>query len=286
MYPVSRLLARFRLTHKADIRTLGLAILVIIGVMVLAAPLITPYSYQQQSLEEAYQPPSVKHIMGTDSKGRDLFTRVLYGGRVSFAVGITATAVSLLIGVTYGVVAGFAGGKLDNVMMRFVDVLYSLPYMFFVILLVTFVGRNIVNLFIALGAVQWLTMARIVRGQVLVLKEQEFVEAARAVGAGPMRIVFRHLLPNVSGAIIVCATLTVPSVMLQEAFLSFLGLGVQPPAATWGSLVADGAAAISPVQTNWWLVLFPGLALSVTLFALNFFGDGLRDAHDPTAAPS
>ena len=269
----------------AGARRLGLVLLLIIGGLALAAPFISPYSYQQQSLENAYQPPTGRHLMGTDMKGRDLFTRVLYGGRVSFAVGLTATAVSLVIGVSYGAVAGFAGGKLDNAMMRLVDVLYGLPYMFFVILLVTFVGRSLVNLFIALGAVQWLTMARIVRGQILVLKEQEFVEAARAVGAGPARIVFRHLLPNISGAVIVCATLTVPSVMLQEAFLSFLGLGVQPPACSWGSLVADGAAAISPAHTNWWLVLFPGLALSLTLFALNFFGDGLRDALDPAVDP-
>jgi len=281
---VNKLPARLRLLRGGGARRLGPALLLLIGGLTLAAPLITPYSYDQQSLEEAFRAPSARHLMGTDMKGRDLFTRVLHGGRVSFAVGLTATAVSLVIGVSYGSVAGFAGGKLDNAMMRLVDVLYGLPYMFFVILLVTFVGRSLMNLFIALGAVQWLTMARIVRGQILVLKEQEFVEAARAVGAGPGRTVFRHLLPNISGAVIVCATLTVPSVMLQEAFLSFLGLGVQPPACSWGSLVADGAAAISPAQTNWWLVFFPGLALSLTVFALNLLGEGLRDALDPAAA--
>lgn len=273
--------SRLRLFRGAGARTASLVILLAVAGLVLAAPLICRYSYKEQDLEKAFRPPSFGHLMGTDMKGRDLFARVLYGGRVSLAVGLTATAVSLAIGVTYGLVAGFAGGKLDNAMMRFVDVLYSLPYMFFVILLVTFVGRSLINLFIALGAVQWLTMARIVRGQILVLKEQEFVEAARAVGAAPSRIVFRHLLPNVVGPVIVCATLTVPSVMLQEAFLSFLGLGVQPPACSWGSLMANGAAAINPVQTNWWLVAFPGLALSLTLLAMNFLGDGLRDTLDP-----
>ncbi|MEE9583894.1 MAG: ABC transporter permease, partial [Candidatus Brocadiales bacterium] len=213
-----------------------------------------------------------------DSKGRDLMTRVMYGGRISLAVGLAGAAVSLLIGVAYGSIAGFMGAKTDNIMMRIVDILYGLPFLFFVILVMTIVGRSIIVLFIALGAVQWLTMARIVRGQMIMLKEREFVEAARALGASNARIIICHLLPNLMGPIIVYATLTVPAVLLEEAFLSFLGLGVQPPASSWGSLAADGFVHITPVRTEWWLVVFPGVTLGATLFALNFLGDGLRDA--------
>ncbi len=256
----------------------GGAFIIFVGIIVLLAPLIVPYNYDEQNLGEQYQGPSLKHWMGTDSKGRDLLTRVLYGGRISLAVGLAGAAVSLLIGVTYGSIAGFVGGRTDNIMMRVVDILYGLPFIFFVILVMTIVGRSIYVLFVALGAVQWLTMARIVRGQVIMLKEREFVEAARALGASNMRIIIFHLLPNLMGPIVVYATLTVPSVMLEEAFLSFLGLGVQPPASSWGSLAADGMALITPVRTYWWLVIFPGVALASTLFALNFLGDGLRDA--------
>ena len=242
------------------------------------APWIAPFPFDKTDLRYGARPPSRLHVLGTDELGRDLFTRILYGARISFAVGILATLVSLSIGVTYGCVAGYAGGRLDHLMMRIVDILYGLPFMFFVIILMVIFGRNILNLFVALGAVQWLTMARIVRGQVLSLKVREFVLSAQAVGASPLRLLVRHVLPNAVGPIVVYATLTVPAVMLEEAFLSFLGLGVQPPMASWGSLASEGAAAMEPYP---WLILFPGMSLTVTLLSLNFFGDGLRDALDP-----
>jgi oligopeptide transport system permease protein len=252
----------------------------LLGVAVVAAltPWLAPYSYAQTDLAYGARPPSSQHPFGTDELGRDLLTRTMWGARVSLAVGVLATAVSLAIGVSYGAVAGYLGGRADQLMMRLVDVLYGLPFMFFVIILMVVFGRNIVNLFIALGAVQWLTMARIVRGQILSLKAREFVQAVRALGAGPVVILARHLVPNAAGPIIVYATLTVPAMMLEEAFLSFLGLGVQPPMASWGSLASEGAAAMEPYP---WLIIFPGIALALTLFALNFLGDGLRDALDP-----
>ena len=231
-----------------------------------------------QDLKLSATPPSLHHLFGTDELGRDTFARVIYGGRISLLVGVVGTLVSLLIGVSYGAVAGYRGGRTDEVMMRAVDVLYSLPYIFLVILLLVFFSRSILMLFVALGLVQWLTMARIVRGQVLSLKQQNFVEAARALGAGDAAIIFRHIVPNTLGPVIVYTTLTVPAVILQEAFLSFLGLGVQPPAASWGTLVSDGARLLALFP---WLVFFPGLALSMTLFCFNFLGDGLRDALDP-----
>jgi oligopeptide transport system permease protein len=231
-----------------------------------------------QDLKLSATPPSAAHWFGTDELGRDTLARVIYGGRISLLVGVVGTLVSLLIGVSYGAIAGYRGGRTDEVMMRAVDVLYSLPYIFLVILLLVFFSRSILMLFVALGLVQWLTMARIVRGQVLSLKHQNFVEAARALGAGDSAIIFRHIVPNTLGPVIVYTTLTVPAVILQEAFLSFLGLGVQPPAASWGTLVSDGARLLALFP---WLVIFPGLALSLTLFCFNFLGDGLRDALDP-----
>lgn len=256
----------------------GLGVLLGLGLGAVLAPWIAPYPYDRTNLPYGARPPSWAHPLGTDELGRDLLTRLLWGGRVSLAVGVLGTGVSLTIGLAYGATAGYLGGRTDQVMMRVVDVLYGLPYMFFVIILMVVVGRNVVNLFVALGAVQWLTMARIVRGQVLSLRAQDFVLGARALGAGPGRILARHLLPNAAGPVVVYATLTVPAVMLQEAFLSFLGLGVQPPMASWGSLAAEGAAAMDVYP---WLIVFPGLALSLTLLALNFLGDGLRDALDP-----
>jgi len=231
-----------------------------------------------QDLALGATPPSAAHWFGTDELGRDTFARVLYGGRISLLVGLIGTLVSIAIGVTWGAIAGYRGGRTDEWMMRFVDVLYALPYIFLVILLLVFVGRSLVMLFVALGLVQWLTMARIVRGQVLSLKTQTFVEAARALGASDRAILFQHIVPNTLGPVIVYTTLTVPAVILQEAFLSFLGFGVQPPEASWGTLLADGAKLLALFP---WLVGFPGLAMSLTLLAFNFLGDGLRDALDP-----
>jgi oligopeptide transport system permease protein len=247
-------------------------------VIALLTPFITPYSYDGQNLDIGATPPSLAHWLGTDTFGRDMLTRIMYGGRVSLAVGFIATSVALLIGVLWGAVAGYVGGKTDAVMMRIVDILYALPFMIFIILLMVVFGRSILLLFLAIGCVEWLTMARIVRGQVLTLRQQEFVDAAVVIGLSPWQIITRHIIPNALGPIIVYVTLTIPSVMLLEAFLSFLGLGIQPPESSWGLLISYG---VETMEEYPWLLVFPGLALSLTLFALNFLGDGLRDALDP-----
>jgi oligopeptide transport system permease protein len=244
-------------------------------------PNLTGYSYEQQNLALGPMPPSHAHWLGTDPLGRDMLARLLYGGGISLMVGLCATAVSLIIGVTYGAIAGFAGGKLDIVMMRIVDILYALPFAIFVILLMVFFGQNIILLFVAIGAVEWLTIARIVRGQVMAVKRQEFVEAAHALGLRHGRIIFRHIVPNLLGPIIVYATLTVPEVILLESFLSFLGLGVQPPHSSWGVLIKEGAEVMEEYP---WLLIYPGAVMALTLFSLNFLGDGLRDALDVRSA--
>ena len=255
----------------------GGAVLAVMVVLAILTPWIAPYGYEAQNLELGATPPSAAHWLGTDIFGRDLLTQILYGGRISLAVGFIATAVALVIGVTWGAVAGYVGGRIDSVMMRFVDILYALPFMIFIILLMVVFGRNILLLFLAIGAVEWLTMARIMRTQVQSLRQQEFVEAAVSLGLPPSAIIFKHIIPNALGPIIVYTTLTIPSVMLLEAFLSFLGLGIQPPQTSWGLLISYGAETMEEYP---WLLIFPGLALTITLFSLNFLGDGLRDALD------
>jgi oligopeptide transport system permease protein len=276
--PWAQMWLRLKRNHMA---VAGLVTLVVLIVAALLAPVLTPYSYEVQNLELGATPPSSLHLMGTDDLGRDLLTRMLYGGRISLAVGLCATLVSILIGVTYGAVSGYAGGKTDDLMMRLVDILYALPFTVFVIILMVVFGHSIILLFVAIGAVEWLTMARIVRGQVLAIKERPFVKAASVLGFSHARIVTRHIIPNVIGPVIVYTTLTIPRVMLLESFLSFLGLGIRPPMSSWGLLIRDGARMM---ETYPWLLIFPGIVLSVTLFALNFLGDGLRDALDPRAS--
>jgi len=258
----------------------SLAILGVIAVLAVLAPLLSPYAFDDVDFDAVRLPPDLAqaHWFGTDGDGRDLFVRTLYGARVSLMVGLAATSVSLLIGVTYGAVAGYFGGRIDALMMRLVDVLYALPFLFFVILLMVVFGRQIVLIFVAIGAVELLTMARIVRGQTLSIKQREFIEAARAGGVTTAKIIRRHVIPNVVGPVIVYATLTIPQVILIESFLSFLGLGVQEPYTSWGVLISEGAAQMESAP---WLLIFPALFLAVTLFCFNFIGDGLRDALDP-----
>jgi oligopeptide transport system permease protein len=236
------------------------------------------YDYDAQNLDYGARAPSLQHWFGTDYFGRDLLTRVLLGGQISLTVGLLAATVAASIGTVYGAVSGYVGGRLDGLMMRAVDVIYSLPYMFLVIVLVTIFGKSLPLLFLALGMVGWLMTARIVRGQLLSLKQREFVLAARSCGVGAAAILFRHLIPNTLGPIIVYFTLTVPSMILQEAFLSFLGLGVQAPRPSLGALINDGAQHMA---VFWWELVFPGGVMALLLFSLNFVGDGVRDALDP-----
>jgi oligopeptide transport system permease protein len=267
----------------------SMIVLAIITLMALFAPYLSRYAfdaidYDLVSCAPSWWPGDAAcsaggaHWFGTDAVGRDLFVRVLYGARVSLAVGVVATLVSLVIGVLYGATAGYLGGRVDAVMMRAVDILYSLPFIFFVIILMVMFDRNFILLFVAIGAVVWLTMARIVRGQTLSAKQKEYIEAARAAGVSPFAIITRHIIPNVVGQVVVYVTLTVPDVILTESFLSFLGLGIQEPLTSWGVLISDGA---NTMESAPWLLVFPALFMAVTLFCFNFIGDGLRDALDP-----
>jgi oligopeptide transport system permease protein len=267
--------------RRNRLAVLGLTVLLLFIFIAAITPWIAPYDYAQQDLELGAAPPSAAHWLGTDIFGRDLLTQIMFGGRISLAVGFIATAVALLIGVTWGAIAGYMGGRVDAVMMRLVDIIYALPFMIFIVLLMVVFGRNMLLLFLAIGAVEWLTMARIMRSQVQSLRQQEFVEAAISLGLPTAAIIRRYLIPNALGPIIVYTTLTIPSVMLLEAFLSFLGLGVQPPETSWGLLISYGAESMEEYP---WLLLFPGLALTMTLFSLNFLGDGLRDALDVRGA--
>ena len=278
MNSVSPMRAAWRRLMRQRINAIALGFLVLLVLLCVFGPLLSHYTQDQQDLELKAAGPSMAHWLGTDQLGRDIATSILHGGRVSLEVGILATAVASFIGVIYGMVAGLTGMKLDSAMMRLVDILYPFPFINFVILLMVIVGREFWIIFVAIGAVEWLTMARVVRGQVLALKNLEFVTAARASGAGFWHILWKHMLPNVIGTVIIYSSLMVPGVMLLEAALSFLGLGIQPPDASWGVLIREGANAM---ETYPWLLLYPGLFFSATLLALNILGDGLRDAFDP-----
>jgi len=283
---------------KNPVALASVGILLVISIAVIVGPLLLPASYAEPG-PLSFAPPSLQHPFGTDLNGRDLLYRVLAGGRISLLVGLCGAFVSLFIGVAYGVVAGYCGGRLDNFMMRVVDILYSIPRLIFILICINafnsqlqefastigwdwlVTSSRIAILIVSLGVIEWLTLARIVRGQTLALKSRAFVIAATALGQSHRWIILKHFLPNLVGVILIYLTLTIPAVIVDESFLSFLGLGVQAPAASWGSLLADGAAALNPIFIRWWLVAFPAVAMALTLLALNFLGDALRDAFDP-----
>ena len=301
--PGRRAWRRFRKNRVAMLSAWFLAILLLV---ILAWPFLLKASggdfaktHDPDRISDSqFASPTAQHWFGTDVHGRDVFSRTLYGAQISLLIGVVGAGVSLFIGVLWGAVAGYAGGRVDAVLMRIVDILYSLPSIIFVIVLITTLGEalkqtslvqqspamesalRVVMLFVGLGAISWLTMARIIRGQVLTLRSRAFVEASRTLGAGTGRILFRHIIPNILGVAITYTALTMPAIILYESFLSFLGLGVQPPMASWGTLIAEGVQQINPVRIYWWLILFPGGVLVTTLLALNFLGDGLRDAWD------
>lgn len=288
----------WRRLRRSPVAVSCLALLSIIAAAAVIIPLFMPASYALPSPLQ-YAPPSWQHPFGTDLNGRDLLYRVLTGTRVSLVVGLCGAAIALVIGTAYGLIAGYSGGRIDNAMMRIVDILYSVPRLIFVLILINSFNRSlqqfaaehnwawlvdyssIVILILALGIIEWLTMARIVRGQVLALKTRQFVAAARTLGQSHVKIITRHLLPNLFGVIIIYLTLTIPAVIIDESFLSFLGLGVQAPHASLGSLLSDGAQAINPIRNLSWLIIFPALAMMLILLSLNFLGDTLRDALDP-----
>ncbi|HZJ17254.1 MAG TPA: ABC transporter permease [Chthoniobacteraceae bacterium] len=298
--PVAAPPGAWRRLRKNPVAIVAFAVLLFIAATAIFGPFIHGVDPRATSAEQ-FAPPSARHFFGTDVNGRDVFARVLDGARVSLLVGLSGALVSFFIGTTYGMISGYSGGKIDALMMRFVEVLYAIPRLI-IIIIATFVFdpklkeavahvadgalvgyTRIIILVLSLGLIEWLTMARIVRGQVLSLKAQQFVLAARALGQSHVRIIIRHLLPNLVGIVVIYLTLTIPAVILDESFLSFLGLGIQAPQASWGSLLNDGAQAINPVKSYWWLLFFPALVMSVTLLALNFLGDALRDALDPRA---
>ncbi len=271
--------ARHRLLQNHAAVVSGI-ILIIIVLLSFVGPYLAPHTVDDVNWDFIDSPPNFAagYYFGTDYNGRDLFVRTLYGGRVSLTIGIVATLVSLVIGVSWGAIAGFIGGRVDGAMMRVVDILYSLPFIFFVIMLTVVFGRYMVLMYVAIGAVSWLDMARIVRGQTLSLKRKEFVEAAHASGVSTFNIIRRHIVPNTLGPVIIYVTLTVPVVMLTESFISFLGMGVQEPNSSWGVLVSEGSRTM---DVSWWGLVFPCLFLSTTLLCLNYLGDGMRDAFDP-----
>lgn len=258
----------------------SIILLSLLGLAVIIGPWVSPYEIDSHDWNMDWHEPELSegHVFGTDKLGRDLFVRAMQGGRTSLTIGIVSTLVSLLIGVTYGAIAGYFGGRVDAVMMRLVDILYAMPFLFFVILLMVFFGRHLLLIFVAIGAVNWLDMARIVRGQTLSLKRKEFIEAAWVSGASSSRVIRRHIIPNLLGVVAVYITLTIPQVILMESFLSFLGLGVAEPYTSWGALVNEGAREMERAP---WLLIFPASFLALTLFCFNFIGDGLRDALDP-----
>lgn len=263
---------------KNKMALLGLIIIVCLIVVAIFGPIFSSHTYDEQNLMMTNSSPSWEHWFGTDNLGRDIFIRVLYGARISLAIGIVASLLNLFIGVIYGGIAGFFGGKIDLIMMNIVDILYSVPTLLYVILLMVILKPGLINIFIALGIGYWLQMARIVRGQILSMKEQEFILAARTIGVSKKRILFRHLLPNAMGAIIVTMTLAIPDAIFTEAFLSFIGLGVSAPMASWGVLASEG---VNNLRAYPFQLFFPAVAISVTMLAFNFLGDGLRDVLDP-----
>lgn len=268
----------WRRLKKNKLAMLGLYTIIAIIVIAVIGPWLSPLSYSDQNLNETNRPPSSDHWFGTDNLGRDLFIRVLYGARISLSIGIVASLINLTIGVAYGGIAGYLGGRIDRIMMNIVDVLYGIPVLLYVILLMVILTPGLTNIFIALGISYWLGMARIVRGQILSLKEQEYILAARTIGAGKWRILFNHLLPNSLGPIIITMTLAIPEAIFTEAFLSFIGLGVAAPMASWGVLASEGVASLRSYPFQ---LFFPAIAISITMLAFNFLGDGLRDALDP-----
>ncbi|WP_455819894.1 oligopeptide ABC transporter permease OppC [Pseudomonas cerasi] len=271
--------ARRRFIHNRA-AVASLFVLLLVALFVIFAPMLSAFTYDDTdwAMMSAAPDMSSGHYMGTDSSGRDLLVRVAIGGRISLMVGIAAALVAVVLGTLYGTLAGYLGGRIDSVMMRLLEILNSFPFMFFVILLVTFFGQNILLIFVAIGMVSWLDMARIVRGQTLSLKRKEFIEAAEVGGVSTFNIVLRHIVPNVLGVVVVYASLLVPSMILFESFLSFLGLGTQEPLSSWGALLSDGA---NSMEVSPWLLLYPAGFLVITLFCFNFIGDGLRDALDP-----